>query len=144
MKQHTNTPVPLGKMWTPYRTKSGFINKLMILKSRRVTGDQYFLIECSYKKKSLFNGENTSENAWLVNIYDSINFIIAASASKKLVSTSNLITDDSPQNYFFFKSSKASKGIHSRIISHTLLSFLFYIWLRLTTSEFILKIYKYT
>lgn len=50
MKQHTNTPVPLGKMWTPYRTKSGFINKLMTLKSRRVTGDQYFLIECSYKK----------------------------------------------------------------------------------------------
>lgn len=100
MKQHTNTPVPLVKMWTPYRTKSGFINKLMILKSRRVTGDQYFLIECSYKK----NHYSTVKT--LRKMHDWSIFMIALTSllrlalQKKSVSTSNLITDDSPQNYF--------------------------------------------
>lgn len=96
MKQHTNTPVPLGKMWTPYRTKSGFINKLMILKSRRVTGDQYFLIECSYKK----NHYSTVKT--LRKMHDWSIFMIALTSLLRLstVSTSNLITDDSPQNYF--------------------------------------------
>lgn len=69
--------------------------------SRRVTGDRNFLVEWSDEKKipknnfKLFNDENNSENAWLVNIYDSMDFIIAVNTSK----TSNLTTDDFPLKF---------------------------------------------
>lgn len=75
------------------------------IESRRVTGDRNFLVEWSNEKKipknnfKLFNDENNSENAWLVNIYDSMDFIIAVNTSKVLISTSNLTTDDFPQKF---------------------------------------------
>lgn len=72
-----------------------------------MTGDKNFLEEWGNEKKKtkkktnfkLFNDENNSENAWLVNIYDSMDFIIAVNTSKVLISTSNLITDDFPKKF---------------------------------------------
>lgn len=71
-----------------------------------VIGDKNFLVEWGNEKKKnkinfkLFNDENNLENVWLVNIYDSMDFIIVVNILKVLILIFNLIIDD------FFKKFK--------------------------------------